>query len=106
MSRDTTLTDCGISTSGMSDLEALVPSFETYRSATTTTGPMSWTSSCEACSWATPGPANEAPIIKPKACLAFMANTPFVFSLFPTAPRAFAAGTQTVAFRPCHGRGP
>jgi hypothetical protein len=29
MSRETTLTDCGISTSGMSDLEALVPSFET-----------------------------------------------------------------------------
>lgn len=29
MSRETTLTDCGISTSGMSDLEAELPSFET-----------------------------------------------------------------------------
>ena len=70
MSRETTLTDCGISTSGMSDLDALVPSVDTYRSAVTMTGPISsvggpW-------SWATPGPASAVPTIKAKACLESM----------------------------------
>jgi hypothetical protein len=56
MSRETTLTDCGISTSGMSDLEAERPSVDTYFGAVTTTS----LSSSWAC--AIPGPASAAPI--------------------------------------------
>jgi hypothetical protein len=75
MSRETTLTDCGISTSGMSDLEAELPAVDTYFGAVTTTAPSS-SLSLGAWSWADAAPAAAAPISTIKACLVSMAKSP------------------------------
>jgi hypothetical protein len=71
MSRETTLTDCGNSTSGMSDLEADSPAVDTYLGALTTTGASS--SPSPGVSWASPGPVAAVPNRTIKAYLESMA---------------------------------